>query len=41
MFCVVAYDIPDDRRRDRLAKILEDYGDRYIRFKESLEQFSD
>jgi len=27
-FYVVAYDIPDDRRRMRVAKILEDYGDR-------------
>ena len=25
---VVAYDIPDDRRRTRLAKALEGYGDR-------------
>jgi len=28
MFVVVAYDIPDDRRRTRIAKLLEDYGDR-------------
>ena len=28
MFVVVAYDIPDDRRRTQIAKILEDYGDR-------------
>ena len=28
MFFVVAYDIADDRRRNRVAKILEDYGDR-------------
>ena len=28
MFVVVAYDIPDDRRRTRVAKVLEDYGDR-------------
>lgn len=28
MFIVVAYDIADDRRRNRVAKILEDYGDR-------------
>ncbi len=25
---LVAYDTPDDRRRYRLARILEDYGDR-------------
>jgi CRISPR-associated protein Cas2 len=25
---VVAYDIPDDRRRLRLANVLEDFGDR-------------
>lgn len=25
---VVAYDIPDDRRRARVAKVLEGYGDR-------------
>ena len=28
MFVVVAYDIADDRRRTRVANILEDYGDR-------------
>ena len=28
MFYVVAYDICDDRRRNRVAKILEDFGDR-------------
>ena len=28
MFVVVAYDIPDDRRRTRVAKLLDDYGDR-------------
>ena len=28
MFYVVAYDIRDDRRRTRVAKILEDFGDR-------------
>ena len=28
MFVVVAYDIPDDRRRIQVAKVLEDYGDR-------------
>lgn len=27
-FTVVAYDIPDDRRRKRVANILEDYGER-------------
>lgn len=25
---VIAYDIPDDRRRTKLAKVLEDFGDR-------------
>ena len=25
---VVAYDVPDDRRRARLALVLEDFGDR-------------
>ena len=25
---LVAYDVPDDRRRTRLANLLEDYGDR-------------
>lgn len=28
MFYVVAYDIRDDRRRTRVANILEDFGDR-------------
>ena len=28
MFYVVAYDICDDRRRTKVAKILEDFGDR-------------
>ena len=28
MFYVVAYDICDDRRRVKVAKILEDFGDR-------------
>jgi CRISPR-associated protein Cas2 len=28
MFLVVAYDISDDRRRDRLAKELENWGQR-------------
>ncbi len=28
MFYVVAYDISDDRRRTKVAKILEDFGDR-------------
>ncbi len=27
-FVVVAYDISDDRRRERVAKILEGYGER-------------
>lgn len=25
---LIAYDVPDDRRRTRLAKVLEGYGDR-------------
>jgi CRISPR-associated protein Cas2 len=28
MLYVVSYDIPDTRRRTKLAKILKDYGDR-------------
>jgi len=28
MFYVVTYDIPDDQRRTKVAKILEDFGDR-------------
>jgi len=28
MFYVVTYDIPDDQRRQKIAKILEDFGDR-------------
>ena len=28
MFYVVSYDIPDDPRRTKIAKILEDFGDR-------------
>lgn len=28
MFLVVAYDVPDDRRRNRLAKELENWGAR-------------
>ena len=28
MFVVVAYDIANDKRRDRIAKILSDYGER-------------
>ncbi len=28
MFYIVSYDIPDDKRRTKLAKILKDYGDR-------------
>lgn len=28
MFIVVSYDIPDDKRRNRVAKTLEDYGTR-------------
>lgn len=26
MFCVVAYDIPDDRRRTRLFKLMKGFG---------------
>jgi len=28
MFYLVSYDIPDTKRRTKLAKVLEDYGDR-------------
>jgi len=28
MFYLVSYDIPDDRRRTKLAKTLKDFGDR-------------
>lgn len=28
MFYVVSYDIPDTPRRNRVAKVLEDFGDR-------------
>jgi CRISPR-associated protein Cas2 len=28
VFYLVSYDIPDDRRRTRLAKIIKDFGDR-------------
>ncbi len=28
MFYLVSYDIPDTKRRTKLAKILKDYGDR-------------
>lgn len=28
MFCVVTYDIPDDRRQTKVANTLEDFGDR-------------
>jgi len=28
MFYLVSYDIPDDRRRTKLAKALKDFGDR-------------
>ena len=28
MFYLVSYDIPNDRRRTKLAKTLKDYGDR-------------
>ncbi|MEW6376162.1 MAG: CRISPR-associated endonuclease Cas2, partial [Thermodesulfobacteriota bacterium] len=40
MFYVVSYDIPDDQRRIKIAKILEDFGDRvqYSVFECLLEQ---
>ncbi len=28
MLYLVSYDIPDDKRRTKLAKVLKDYGDR-------------
>ena len=28
MFCLVSYDIPDDKRRTKLAKAIKDFGDR-------------
>ena len=28
MFCLVTYDIPDDKRRTKTAKMLKDYGER-------------
>jgi CRISPR-associated protein Cas2 len=28
MFVLVSYDIPDDKRRTKIAKIMEDYGQR-------------
>ncbi|MCB0165224.1 MAG: CRISPR-associated endonuclease Cas2 [Anaerolineae bacterium] len=28
MFILISYDIPDDKRRNKIAKILEDYGER-------------
>ncbi|RME50860.1 MAG: CRISPR-associated endonuclease Cas2 [Caldilineae bacterium] len=28
MFILVSYDIPDNKRRNKIAKILEGYGDR-------------
>lgn len=28
MFFLVSYDIPDNKRRTKIAKILEDYGER-------------
>ena len=39
MFLVVSYDIPDDKRRTRVAKTLEDYGTRvqYSVFEVNLE----
>jgi CRISPR-associated protein Cas2 len=28
MFILISYDIPDNKRRTKIAKILEDYGER-------------
>jgi CRISPR-associated protein Cas2 len=28
MFILVSYDIPDDKRRTKIAKVLKDYGER-------------
>ncbi len=28
MFCLITYDIQEDRKRNRVAKILKDYGER-------------
>lgn len=28
MFVLISYDIPDNKRRTKIAKILEDYGER-------------
>ncbi len=28
MFYIVSYDIPDDKRRVKIAKLMEDFGDR-------------
>lgn len=40
MFYLVAYDIPSDQRRTKVAKILEDFGDRvqYSVFEMELER---
>jgi CRISPR-associated protein Cas2 len=40
MFYLIAYDIPDDQRRTKVAKILEDFGDRvqYSVFEMELER---
>lgn len=40
MFYVISYDIKDDLRRNRLAKLLDDYGDRvqYSVFEAILEE---
>ncbi|MCS6927552.1 MAG: CRISPR-associated endonuclease Cas2 [Candidatus Binatia bacterium] len=42
MFYLVAYDIPDDQRRGKVARILEDFGDRvqYSVFEMELENQS-
>jgi len=28
MFYIISYDVPDDRRRTKIAKLLESYGER-------------
>ena len=28
MFCIISYDVPDDKRRQKIAKILLNFGDR-------------
>lgn len=40
MYYIISYDIPDDRRRAKLAKTLKDFGDRvqYSVFEDRLDQ---